>query len=94
MSLSDQELLALRQAIASHKTWRALRFVLIPVALGAVGSALYLVSSPHFVQNQLTTYLAGLLLLIGVGLAALLISGWKDLTNETLIELLEKKKKN
>lgn len=94
MSLSDKELLVLKQATASHKVWRVARFALIPVAVGAVAAALYLVSLPEFARNQLTPYLSGLLILVGVGVAALLFSGWSDTKNETLIELLQNKKNN
>lgn len=91
MSLSDKELVVLKQAIASHNIWRVLRFALIPVAIGALAAALYLMSLPEFAGHRLTTYLSGLLLLIGVGVTALLFSGWRDVKNETLIALLENK---
>jgi archaellum biogenesis protein FlaJ (TadC family) len=91
MSLSDKELLVLKQAIASRKMWRIMRIALIPVAVGAAAAALYLVSLPEFAHNRLATYLSGLLMLIAVGVTALLLSGWSDIKNETLIALLQNK---
>lgn len=91
MPLTDKEQTVLKRAISARRAWRFLRFALIPVALAAVIGAFYILGLPELTRNPLTAYLAGLLLLMGVGLTAFLISGWSDARNETLIELLQRR---
>ena len=91
MSLTDKEKSILEGAVAAQRLWRLLRFALIPVALAAVVGAFFLLGSSDLTRTPLAASLAGLLLVIGVGVTALLVSGWSDDRHETLKKLLQNK---
>lgn len=94
MALSDSENKFLIRARRSHQLWKVVRVLLIPAAFVSVALGLNLAGTIEFSQNPLTKYLMGLLILIGVGILSLVITGWSDSTNRTLIALLEEKVAN
>jgi hypothetical protein len=67
------------------------RVVLVPIALASIALGLYVAGASEFANNPLTNYLTALLLMIGVGISSILITGWSDSKNAMLIRLLKEK---